>query len=385
MKPVYLDHAATTPVDERVMAAMLPHFSKSYGNASELHTLGRAARQAIDEARAQVAAGIGASGTEIVFTSGGTEADNLAIIGYLRELPPAHLIVSAIEHAAVLESARALQRTGWDVDYIPVDGEGVVDVEAYTRAFRPDTKLVSIHLANNVVGTIEPVRELTRIAHERGVPVHTDAVQAVGAIPVDVRDLGVDMLSLSAHKLYGPKGSGALYVRRGVRLRPLLFGGGHERRLRSGTENVPGIVGLGAAIELAVAGLHESQARLAALRDRLVAGVMDLVPDVRYLGHPTQRLPGNAAFTVRYVEGESMLLHLDTRGYMVASGSACASGALQPSHVVMALGADAEDAHGSLRLTLGRATTDDDIDGFLAVFPGIVARLRAMSPLFLKD
>ncbi len=385
MKPVYLDHAATTPVDERVMAAMLPHFSKSYGNASELHTLGRAARQAIDEARAQVAAGIGASDTEIVFTSGGTEADNLAIIGYLRELPPAHLIVSAIEHAAVLESARALQRTGWDVDYIPVDGEGVVDVEAYTRAFRPDTKLVSIHLANNVVGTIEPVRELTRIAHERGVPVHTDAVQAVGAIPVDVRDLGVDMLSLSAHKLYGPKGSGALYVRRGVRLRPLLFGGGHERRLRSGTENVPGIVGLGAAIELAVAGLHESQARLAALRDRLVAGVMDLVPDVRYLGHPTQRLPGNAAFTVRYVEGESMLLHLDTRGYMVASGSACASGALQPSHVVMALGADAEDAHGSLRLTLGRATTDDDIDGFLAVFPGIVARLRAMSPLFLKD
>ncbi len=384
MKTAYFDHAATTPVDPAVLETMLPYFSERYGNPSELHRFGRAARAAVEEARAQVAAPLGAGEKEIVFTSGGTESDNLALFGYLQRFQPGHLIVSAVEHPAVMEAARALNRAGWAVDFVPVDGDGVVDLDAYEQAFRDDTRLASIMYANNVVGTVQPVAELARIAHEKGAAFHTDAVQAVGALPVDVAELGVDMLSLSGHKLYGPKGVGALYVKRGTRLGPILHGGGHERRLRSGTENVPGIVGLGAAMTLAADLQPEVGPRLEALRDRLAAGLVERIPDVTCLGHPTQRLPGNVAFTVRYVEGESMLLQLDAAGFMVSSGSACASGSLEPSHVVLAMGLGAEEAHGSMRVSLGRENTDEEIDAFLDAFPPIVDKLRRMSPLYVK-
>jgi cysteine desulfurase len=384
MTSVYFDHAATTPVDPRVLEQMLPFFCERYGNPSEIHRLGREARAAVEQARAQVAAGLGAGETEIVFTSGGTEADNLALIGYLQRFEPGHFIISAIEHPAVMEAARALNRLGWAVDFIPVDGDGVIDVDAYEQAFRDDTRLASVMYANNVVGTIQPIAELARLAHEKGAAFHTDAVQAVGSVPIDVGALGVDMLSLSGHKLYGPKGSGALYVKRGTRLTPLIHGGGHERRLRSGTENVPGIVGLGAAMELALAGMAEVRPRLEALRDHLAGRVLESVPDVKYLGHRTSRLPGNVAFTVRYIEGESMLLQLDTHGFMVSSGSACASGSLEPSHVILALGLGAEEAHGSLRLSLGRENTQAEADAFIEVFPPIVEKLRQMSPLYVK-
>jgi cysteine desulfurase len=384
MKSVYFDHAATTPTDPRVLEAMLPYFSERYGNPSEIHRLGRESRQAVEEARAKVAAALGAGEREIVFTAGGTESDNLALFGYLQRFEPGHLIVSAIEHPAVMESARALNRLGWAVDFVPVDGVGVVDLEAYENAFRADTRLASVMFANNVVGTLQPIAELAGIAHEHGAVFHTDAVQAVGSVPVDVDALGVDLLALSGHKLYGPKGIGALYVRRGTRLAPLLHGGGHERRLRSGTENVPGIVGLGVALELALAEMPEAKPRLERLRHRLTEGVLATVPDVRHLGHPTERLPGNVAFTVRYIEGESMLLQLDTRGIMVSSGSACASGSLEPSHVILSLGLGAEEAHGSMRLSLGRENTDEEVDYFLDVFPPIVDKLRQMSPLYVK-
>ena len=384
MTSVYFDHAATTPVDPHVLEEMLPFFSASYGNPSELHRLGREARVAVERARSQVAAGLGAGEKEIVFTAGGTEAYNLALIGYLQRFEPGHFIIGAIEHPAVMEPARALNRLGWAVDFIPVDGEGVIDVDAYERAFRDDTRLASVMHANNVVGTIQPIAELVRIAHEKGAVFHTDAVQAVGSVPIDVAALGVDMLSLSGHKIYGPKGVGALYVKRGTRITPLLHGGGQERRLRSGTENVPGIVGLGAAMELAQAQMAAVRPRLEALRDHLVRGVIESVPDVRFLGHRTERLPGNVAFTVRYIDGESMLLQLDTHGFMVSSGSACASGSLEPSHVILALGLGAEEAHGSLRLSLGRENTREEADAFIEVFPPIVEKLRQMSPLYVK-
>ncbi len=384
MKTVYFDHAATTPVDSRVLDEMLPYFSGEYGNPSELHRLGRGARLAVERARSRVAAVLGASDNEIVFTSGGTEADNLALVGYLQRLAPGHLVVSAIEHPAVLEAARALNRAGWDVDFVPVDEYGTIDVETFERAFRPDTKLASVLHANNVVGTVQPIAELARIAHEKGAAFHTDAVQSVGALAIDVADLGVDMLSVSGHKIFGPKGVGALYLKRGIRVTPISHGGGQERRVRSGTENVPGIVGLGAAIELAAAGIPETSPRLEALRDRLVAGVLAGVPESRYLGHPVRRLPGNAAFTVRFVEGESMLLRLDAAGFMVSSGSACASGSLEPSSVIMALGVGAEEAHGSMRVSLGRENTKAEVDAFVEAFPPIVERLRQMSPLYAK-
>ena len=384
MKTVYFDHAATTPVDRQVLEAMLPYFSEQYGNPSELHRLGRQARAAVEAARAQVAAVLGAGEKEIVFTAGGTESDNLALFGSLARHQPGHLIVSAIEHPAVMEAARALNRVGWAVDFIPVNGDGIVDMDAYEQAFRDDTRLASIMVANNVVGSVQPIAALARIAHERGALFHTDAVQAVGSLPVDVTELGVDLLSLSGHKLYGPKGIGALYVKRGTRLQPILHGGGHERRLRSGTENVPGIVGLGVAMSVAAEQLPEVRPRLERMRDKLAAGVVARIPEVTYLGHPTERLPGNVAFSVRYVEGESMLLQLDAQGFMVSSGSACASGSLEPSHVMLALGLGAEEAHGSMRISLGRENTEEEADAFLEAFPPIVDKLRQMSPLYVK-
>jgi cysteine desulfurase len=384
MTYVYFDHAATTAVDPRVFTAMEPYFVERYGNASEIHAPGREARAAVERGRAQVAAALGAADKEIVFTSGGTEADNLALTGYLQRFEPGHLIVSAIEHPAVMETARALMRQGWDCTFAAVDHDGAVDVDAYAAAFRPDTRLASVMFANNVVGTMQPVAELARIAHEHGAAFHTDAVQAVGAVQIDVAALGVDLLSLSGHKLYGPKGIGALYVKRGTRLGPILHGGGHERRLRSGTENVPGIVGLGAALELAVAELPAQAPRLAALRDRLAEGIAEAIDETVYLGHATERLPGNVCVSVAYIEGESMVLQLDGKGIAVSSGSACASGSLEPSHVILAMGYRAEEAHGSVRLTLGRENSDADVDYFLDVFPPIVARLRDMSPLYVK-
>jgi len=382
---IYFDHAATTATDPRVVAAMLPYFSERYGNPSELHALGREAQAAVAAARGQVAAALGAEEQEIIFTSGGTESDNLAILGFLQERGPGHVVSSAIEHPAVLESLRFLERLGWAVTYVPVDDRGFIDREAYEAAFLPETKLVSIMMANNVVGTIQPVGELARIAHEHGVPFHSDAVQAVGSMPVDVDELGVDLLSLSAHKLYGPKGVGALYVRSGMRLRAHLHGGGQEGGLRSSTENVPGIVGLGLALTIATEEMAEQQPRLTALRDRLIDGVLAAVDDVILLGDRERRLPGNACFAVRFVEGESMVLQLDFKGIAASSGSACAASSPEPSHVLLALGLAAEDAQSSLRLTLGRENTEEEVDRFLTVFPGIVRQLRAMSPLTPKE
>jgi cysteine desulfurase len=384
MKTIYFDHAATTAVDPRVFAEMEPYFVERYGNPSEIHRLGREGREAVDKGRAQVAAALGAVDKEIVFTSGGTEADNLALSGYLQRFEPGHLIVSAIEHPAVMETARYLMRLGWEATFAGVDHDGVVDVDAYEAAFRPDTRLASVMFANNVVGTVQPIKELARIAHEHGAAFHTDAVQAVGAMPIDVGELGVDLLSLSGHKLYGPKGIGALFIKRGTRVGPILHGGGHERRLRSGTENVPGIVGLGAALAIATADLPTEGPRLVALRDRLAAALVATIDDTIRLGHPTKRLPGNVCVSVAYIEGESMVLQLDGKGIAVSSGSACASGSLEPSHVILGMGYRAEEAHGSVRLTLGRENTQDEADYFLEVFPPIVARLREMSPLYVK-
>jgi cysteine desulfurase len=384
MRTVYFDHAATTAVDARVLERMLPFFSDRYGNPSEVHALGREARTAVEEARASVAAALGASEKEIVFTSGGTESDNLALLGVLLRQDPGHVIVSAVEHPAIVETVRYLQRQGWEATFAPVGGDGVVDVDQYVASFRPDTRLASVMCANNVVGSFQPVRELAHLAHERGIPFHSDAVQAVGSIPVDVDELGVDLLSLSGHKIYGPKGVGALYVRRGLRVAPVVHGGGHERRLRSGTENVPGIVGLAAALELAAAELPAQQPRITSLRDRLIHGVLNAVDEITLLGHRVERLPGNACFSVRYVEGESLVLQLDGKGVSASSGSACASGSLEPSHVILAMGLGAEEAHGSLRLTLGRENSAQDVDYVLSVLPGVVEKLRAMSPLYVK-
>lgn len=377
----YFDHAATTPVDERVLEAMLPYFSERAGNASEIHAWGRAAKEGLERARAQVAAALGAREREIVFTGGGSESDNLAIVGLLQLEEPGHLVISAVEHPAVTAAARFLEQLGWEVATVPVDDAGTVDLGALANELRPDTRLVSVMLANNVVGTLQPVRDVAALAHERGIAVHTDAVQAIGAVPVDVDELGVDLLSLSGHKLYGPKGIGGLYVRRGTRLRPLIHGGGQEHGLRSGTENVAGAVGLGAAVEVAVEELPRTVPYVSALRDRLIEGILGTIPDVRLLGHRTRRLPGNVCVSVRSIEGESMVLRLDQAGFAASSGSACASQSLEPSHVITAMGYDAVAAHGSLRLSLGRENTAEQVERFLRVFPGIVADLRAMSPL----
>jgi cysteine desulfurase len=385
VRDVYFDHAATTGVDPRVLEKMLPFLGDEYGNPSEVHRRGRRARAAVDQARAQVASALGADEREIVFTGGGSESDTLALVGFAQTQEPAHVIVSAVEHPAVMEAARYLQKhVGWEVSVAPVDSSGRVDVDAYAAAFRPDTRIASVMLANNVVGTLQPVAELAGIAHQHGALFHTDAVQALGAVPVDVRELSVDLLALSGHKLYGPKGVGGLFVRRGVRLRPVIHGGGQERGLRSGTENVPGIVGLGEAARLAVQALPAEAPRLSALRDRLIDGVLSSIEDVSLLGATEGRLPGNACFTIRYIEGESMVLKLDALGVAVSSGSACASTSLEPSHVIIAMGYDPVAAHGSLRITLGRENTAEDVEYFLQVFPGVVAQLRAMSPLYAK-
>ncbi|MHB0912831.1 MAG: cysteine desulfurase NifS [Armatimonadota bacterium] len=381
---IYLDHAATTPVDPEVLAAMLPYFGEEYANPSTLYRFGRQARDAVEEAREKLAALLGAMPEEIFFTSGATEADNWAIIGsaWAKEAKGNHIITSAIEHHAVLETCEFLTKRGFTLTVLPVDGEGLIDPEAVRRAITDKTILISIMHANNEVGVIQPIAEIGAVAREKGVAFHTDAVQSVGKISVEVSELSVDMLSLSGHKMYGPKGVGALYVRKGTRLTPYMHGGGQERNKRAGTHNVPGIIGLGKAAEIARAEMAVEAARETALRDRLIEGILTKIPDSRLNGHPKKRLPNNVNVSIAGAEGESMILRLDYAGICVSSGSACTSGDLSASHVLLAMGIPHELAHGSLRLTLGRQTTEADAEKVLSVLPGVVETLRAMSPIY---
>ncbi|MGB9834583.1 MAG: cysteine desulfurase NifS [bacterium] len=382
MKSVYFDHAATTPVHPEVLEAMLPYFSEQFGNASSLHSYGQLAARAVEEARAKVAELINCDPREIIFTGSGTEADNFALKGIAEKLKSRgnHIITSSIEHHAVEMTCRYLEKRGFHVTYLPVDKDGLVHPEELKKALTDQTILVSVMHANNEVGTIQPIKELARIAHEKGVLFHTDAVQTVGSIPVDVKDLGVDLLSLSAHKFYGPKGVGALYMRKGVAIEPLIHGGGQERNLRAGTTNVPGIVGLGKAAELAKKELRERMEHNLNLRERLIKGLEERLSDYILTGHRTLRLPGNVSICVQYIEGESMLLLLSAEGFACSSGSACTSGSLEPSHVLLSMGIDPQLAQGSLRITLGRENTVEDVDRFLEVLPKVVERLREMSP-----
>lgn len=380
---IYLDHAATTPVHPAVVEAMLPYFTENFGNPSSIYSIARESRHALDGARETVAELLGASPSEVIFTSGGSESDNLALkgIAFANRHKGTHIITTEIEHHAILHTCEYLEkRFGFRITYLPVDEYGVVKLDALEVALTPDTILVSIMYANNEVGTIQPIQEISRITRERGVYFHTDAVQAGGSLDLDVDRLGIDMLSLSAHKFYGPKGVGILYARRGTGMWPQQQGGSQERNRRAGTENTAGIVGLATALKLAYDNLEAGNAHASALRDRLVAGISAL-PGSHLTGHPTNRLPNNASFVFDYVEGESILLSLDMLGIGASSGSACTSSTLEPSHVLKAMGVPIERAHGSLRLTTGRDNTDEDMDYVLAHLPGIVERLRTMSPL----
>ena len=384
MERIYLDNAATTAVSPQVVEAMLPYFTQTYGNASSIHAFGREAKRAIETARRQVARALHAAvPQEIYFTAGGSESDNWAIKGaaFANRKKGNHIITTAIEHHAVLHTCEWLAKQGFEITLLPVDADGKVSVQDVEKAIRPDTTLVSVMSANNEIGTLQPIAQIGALCREKGVLFHTDAVQAVGAIPLDVQAMNIDLLSLSAHKFHGPKGVGALYVRKGVRLDNLVHGGAQERGFRAGTENLPGIVGLGKAIELACDQLEENASRMTALRDRLIQGVMDRIPEVRLNGHPTDRLPNNCNLSFRYIEGEALLLRLDLAGVAGSSGSACTSGTLDPSHVLLAIGLPHAIAHGSLRLTLGTDTTQQDIDAVLEKLPPIVESLRAMSAM----
>jgi len=383
MRSIYLDYAATTPTHPEVVKTMLPYFTDAFGNPSSIYSYGQEAKGAIEEARGKVAALIGAGSDEVVFTSGGTEADNFAIKGvaYANELKGNHIITSSIEHHAVIETCKFLERRGFRVTYLPVDEYGLVEPDDVKRAITDKTILISVMHANNEVGTIEPIAEIGKIAREAGIYFHSDAVQTVGHIPVDVNELGADLLSMSAHKLYGPKGTGALYIRKGTKLIPFMHGGEQERRRRASTENVPGIVGFGRAVELAQQEMTEEAKRLAYLRDQLIKGLLEQIDRTRLNGHPIKRLPNNVNVSVDFVEGESMLLNLDLEGICASTGSACSSSSLEPSHVLLALGLSHEQAHGSLRFSLGKWTGEEEIGQVLDVLPRIIARLRAMSPL----
>lgn len=381
--PVYLDNAATTPLDPRVLEAMLPHLGGRRGNPSSLHALGASAREAVEEARGSVAALVGASAEEIVFTSGGTEADDLGVLGLARSAPAEkrHVVVSRMEHAAVREAARRLGAEGFEVTAIEVDEDGLVDPADLADALRPETALAAVVWANNEVGTIEPVRELARICAERDVPFHTDAVQAAGRVPLDVGEVPASTLALSAHKLYGPQGVGALYVRKGVPVEPISYGGGQEGGLRSGTHNVAGIVGFGVAARLAREELDERVAHESGLRDAILAGVAR-IPDVRLNGHPERRLSNNVHLTVEGVEAESLVLFLDALGYAIGSGSACSSGEHKASPVLLAMGRDEREAFSVVRVTVGKENTAAEVEDFLEAFSEAVARLRELSPLY---
>ncbi len=376
-----MDHSATTAVDPAVREAMLPYLTEKYGNPSSLYSLGREARRAIEEARQKVADLLGAKKEEIIFTGSGTESDNLAIkgIAFRNRKKGDHIITSSIEHHAVLHTCKYLEGQGFKVTYLPVSREGLVSPEDVEKAITPQTILITIMHANNEIGTIQPIEEIGKIAKERNIPLHADAVQTAGKIPIDVNGLNVSLLSMSAHKIYGPKGVGALYLRKGTFIEPQLHGGGHERNLRSSTENVPGIAGFGKACELAKERLPDEE-KVAVLRDRLIKGILE-IKDSYLNGHPVKRLPNNANFRFSYIEGESMVLNLDMKGISASTGSACSSTSLEPSHVLLAIGLKPEDAHGSLRLTLGRDNTQEDVDYVVSVLPEIVNKLRMISPL----
>jgi cysteine desulfurase len=390
MKKVYLDYAATTPAHPEVVAAMLPYFEDKFGNPSSLHAFGRETKAAIQGARLMVADLLGADQSEIVFTSSGTEADNFALegIAFAREKEGRHIISTPIEHHAVLETLKCLEKRGFKVTYLPVDQYGMVDPADVKKYVTDETILISVMHANNEIGTIEPLAEISSVVKELNstrknrIYLHTDAVQTVGQIPVNVNELGVDLLSLSGHKFYGPKGVGALYIRKGIRIAPFIHGGEQERGRRASTENVPGIVGFGCVCEIVKKELPVWMKEVACLRDKLREGLFAKIPEIELNGHPTQRLPKNLDISVKYVEGESMLLNLDLEGVAVSTGSACSSGSLEPSHVMLAIGKTPEQAHGSIRFTLGRLTTEADIDYVLEVFPPVVERLRKMSPIY---
>jgi cysteine desulfurase len=385
-RTIYLDHAATTAVDPRVVEAMQPYWTERYGNASSIYRLGREAHHALDEARQTVADILNCAPNEVIFTGCGTESDNLALRGVALErryrARKNHLITSPIEHHAIGHTVEQLEKyLGFEVTYVPVDWYGLVDPADVETAIRRDTALISIMYANNEVGTIEPVAEIGEIARAHNVPFHTDAVQAGGTLSLDVKALQVDLMSLSAHKFYGPKGVGVLYARKGVPFLPVQTGGGHERRRRAGTENVAQIVGLATALRLAYQEVEEANGRIVRLRDRLISGVLNRIPESELTGHPTQRLPNSASFIFKHIEGESILLSLDLMGVAASSGSACTSASLEPSHVLMSMGLPHEVAHGSLRLTLGKENTDADVDYVLEILPGIIEKLRKLSPL----
>ena len=384
MKRVYMDNAATTALRRDVLDAMMPYLTDIYGNPSSLHYFGQEAHKAVENARHQVASALNAEDNEIVFTGCGTEADNMALKGIAEKYQSKgkHIITSSVEHHAILHTCEYLEKHGFEVTYLPVDEYGMVKAEQVRDAIRSDTILVSIMFANNEVGTIMPIKEIGAVCREKGVFFHTDAVQAVGHVAIDVKAMNIDLLSLSAHKLHGPKGVGALYIRKGIVVPPLLHGGAQERRKRAGTENVAGIVGLGKAIEIACSDIEGTSKRMCYLRDKLINGIEVSIPEVKLNGHRTERLPSNVNFSIKYIEGESILLMLDINGIAASSGSACTSGSLDPSHVLLAMGMPHETAHGSLRLTLGDDTTEDDIDYVLEVLPEIVVKLRKMSPLY---
>lgn len=378
-----MDHSATTPVAPEVLEAMLPYFSEKFGNASSLHSFGLEAKEALEAAREKVAALLAASPEEVIFTSGGTESDNLALkgIAYRNKELGKHIITTAIEHPAILETCRRLEKEGFEVTYLPVSHDGLVDMAVLESAIRKDTIIISVMHANNEIGTIQPIEQIGQLAAERDIYLHTDAVQTAGKIPTDVNALGVDLLSLSAHKLYGPKGIGALYIRKGTRLQSITQGGGHERGLRSGTENVAGAVGLGRAADLALQIMASEAERLTSIRDRLAKVVLERVKDAWINGSMARRLPSNLNFGFRYVEGESLLLFLDSRGIAVSTGSACSSKKLEPSHVLLSLGLRPEECHGSLRLTLGRSNTVEDGGYVAGCIVEAVERFRSISAL----
>lgn len=385
-KIIYFDHAATTPVKPEVLEEMMPYFTNKFGNASTIYSIGRESKKAIEEAREKVAKALGAMPREIFFTGSGSEADNWAIKGvaYSNRSKGNHIITTVIEHHAVLHTCQYLESDGFEVTYLPVDENGLVSPEQVRKAIKPNTILITIMFANNEIGTIQPIAEIGKIAKEHNIYFHTDAVQAVGNIPINVNELNVDLLSLSAHKFYGPKGVGALYVRKGVKITNFLHGGAQERGRRASTENVPGIVGLGKAIELATNNIEQYNKKLIELRDRTIEEITKKIPFVKLNGDRYKRLPGNVNFSFQFIEGESLLLMLDMKGIAASSGSACTSGSLDPSHVLLAIGLDHETAHGSLRITFGEENTHEDVDYLMEVLPMIVERLREMSPLYEK-
>ena len=383
MRKVYLDNAATTALSPKVLEKMMPYLTDIYGNASSPHSFGQTARIGVEHAREQVARAINADPSEIVFTGCGTESDNTVLFGVAERYAKKgdHIITTNAEHHAILHSCAALEKKGIKVTYLPVDKDGLVTPEQVRDAITDKTILVSVMFANNEVGTIMPIPEIAAVCHEKGVLFHTDAVQAAGHIPIDVKAMGIDMLSISGHKFHGPKGVGVLYERKGIRLPSYIIGGEQEKGRRAGTENVAGLVGLGEALELAVTNMSETSARMTRMRDRLIEGIEATIPEVKLNGHRTKRLPNNVNFSIKYIEGESILLMLDMAGIAASSGSACTSGSLDPSHVLLALGLTHEVAHGSVRMTLGDDTTDEDIDYVLETLPKVAHRLRAMSPI----